>query len=299
MAPLVRGSMARGRASDADSMEATRLFWNASPCGAQETFQERYRHRFGFEPWIEDVLRLIASRHRRVLEIGCGQGTDGIVLSSLIPKGGEYLGLDYSDESVSSARRAAREAAASLSLNVEPTFRTGNAERLEIADESVECVYSNGVLHHTANPGTAFAEVWRVLQPGGEAFIALYRKPSLKVGVAKALRGVQAALDAILRQDRCIYRRLEGRHMPRVLGTMLLEGFGVPVMEWYSRADILSIFRDFKIIRLTPVGYNAPRTRSTSRGWTPWGYLWFVHLQKPPVAPAHKSHDDTSHLDAR
>lgn len=264
-----------------DTLARTRAFWNASPCGAQDTFEQRVAHRYRLEPWVMDVLRRIAERHAHVLEIGCGQGTDGIVLCTLLAKNGSYLGIDYSDDSVQSAARAMREAQHVSLLNVEPTFRTANAEQLDIPDGSVRCVYSNGVLHHTARPLRAIAEVWRVLEPGGEAFITLYRKPSMKVGIAKALRRLQHAMDAMMHQDRCLYRVLRGRSAPSLLGTMLLEGVGVPVMEWYSQRDISSIFSRFEVLEVAPVGCNIPRSMPRSRGWTRWGYMWFIHLLKP------------------
>jgi SAM-dependent methyltransferase len=273
--------MTVARRSPDEILERTRLFWNASPCGAQSSFDRRVQHRYALEPWVQDVLRAIAAGHTRVLEIGCGQGTDGIVLCSLLAAEGSYLGVDYSDDSVNAAKRALDEAKASLSLNVTPVFRTANAERLDLSDGSVQCVYSNGVLHHTATPSRAYDEVWRVLAPGGEAFITLYRKPSLKVGVAKALRGAQSVLDAALGHDGSLYQLIRRRPGSRLLGTMLLEGVGVPVMEWYSKRDIRHIFNKFDIIEAVPVGCNIPRPNPKSRGWTRWGYMWFVHLRKP------------------
>lgn len=262
-------------------LEQTRLFWNASPCGGQDSFAQRMRHRYSVEPWVRDVLRDVAARHADVVEIGCGQGTDGIVLCSMLPPNGSYIGLDYSDESVNAAHRALAEATTSLPLAVAPTFRRGNAEKLEPADGSVECIYSNGVLHHTANPERAFDEVWRVLAPGGEAFLTLYRKPSLKVGAAKVMRAAQAILGRLLRRDRVLYDLVRRRPGSPLLGTMLLEGVGVPRMAWYSRREIERIFARFEILRLAAVGCNVPRRSPRTGGWTRWGYLWFVHLRKP------------------
>jgi SAM-dependent methyltransferase len=264
-----------------NSLETTRRFWNASPCGGQTAFHERFEHRYALEPWILDLLRTIALGHKHIVEVGCGQGTDGIVFCSLLPVDGTYLGLDYSDASVNAATGSAREAKSTLTLAIEPGFRTANAEHLDLPDNSVRCVYSNGVLHHTPDPPQAFAEIWRVLAPGGEAFITLYRKPSLKLCIAKALRALQGAADTLTGRDRCFYRVIKGRTMPRFLGTMLLEGFGVPVMEWYSRADITRVFRRFTILRIEPVGCNIPRRGPRTRGWHRWGYLWLVHLRKP------------------
>lgn len=264
-----------------DTLDKTRSFWNASPCGAQEDFWRRLEHRMIMEPWIPDLVQEIAQKHKNVVEIGSGQGTDGVLFCQELPGDGNYRGIDYSDESVASARRAAAEAANVLPLRVQPIFQVGNAEALGFEDDSLDCIFSNGVLHHTAHPEQAFAEVFRVLKPGGAAYITLYRRPSIKVGAAKLLRGMQHVLDKAFRRDRCLYRLLYGRHMPNVLGTMLLECFGVPMMAWYSESEMRRAFSRFEICRLEPVGLNFPRKNAKSKGWSSWGYMWLIQLRKP------------------
>jgi ubiquinone/menaquinone biosynthesis C-methylase UbiE len=265
-----------------DTLGKTRVFWNASPCGAQEDFRQRLEHRISMEPWIPDLIHEIAQRHKDIVEIGCGQGTDGIMFCSELPRNGSYRGIDYSNESIASARAAAIEAAGGVvSLRVSPSFEVGNAEALSFEDASLDCVFSNGVLHHTAYPEQAFAEVYRVLRPGGTAYITLYRKPSVKVGFAKLLRAVQHALDAVFRRERCLYSFFYGRHLPSILGTMLLECFGVPMMAWYSETEMRRIFSRFEICRLQPVGLNFHRRNVKNKGWSSWGYMWLIHLKKP------------------
>ncbi len=264
-----------------DILKTTREFWNASPCGAQENFCRRLEHRIAMEPWVPGLIREIAQSQKNVVEIGCGQGTDGLMFCQELPVGGSYRGVDYSDESVASARQAAEEATTTHALKVIPKFKVGNAESLDFDNDSIDCIFSNGVLHHTAHPERAYDEVYRVLRSGGVAYITLYRKPSVKVGLAKFLRFTQRALDIVFRQDRCLYKLFYGRHLPRVLGTMLLECFGVPMMAWYSEAEMRTIFRKFEICRLQPVGLNFPRKNAANKGWSSWGYMWLVQLKKP------------------
>ena len=92
----MRMSEQGGRLSElqARTLENTRQFWNLSPCGAQESFVARVEHRYRMEPWIPVQLKAIAARHHDILEVGCGQGTDGLVLCSLLRDGATYLGLD-------------------------------------------------------------------------------------------------------------------------------------------------------------------------------------------------------------
>ena len=141
------------------------------------------------KPADSDMLkRIAASPAENVLEVGCGQGTDGVTLCGLLRPGARYTGVDMSEVSLTSARAAAREAAAGLA--VEPHFQMENAERLSFADGTFDCVLSVGALHHSADTEQALAEVRRVLAPGGTVVVLLYRRWSLKLLVSHALRGV-------------------------------------------------------------------------------------------------------------
>lgn len=55
-----------------------------------------------------------------------------------------------------------------------------NAEKLTFPDGSFDYVFSWGVLHHSAQPEDAFAEVARVLKPGGSALIMVYSRSSVR-----------------------------------------------------------------------------------------------------------------------
>lgn len=258
-------------------LATTRAFWDSSPCGGQETLEAREALRYQLEPYLPSLLDRIAGRHGEVVEIGCGQGTDGLYLCRRLAPGGRYLGIDYSENSVRQARAAAGED--SRPMTVAPRFEVGNAERLDLPDASTDCVYSMGVLHHTADVPAAVAEVRRILKPGGRAYVLLYRKWSPKVTVAKALRLLQAGLDRLLGTDRCLYRLIQGRHAERRLGTMLLECFGVPYMAWYGRAEMLALFADFRVLDLKPYSVNLPWLHKPRSGPAALGYLWLIEAE--------------------
>jgi ubiquinone/menaquinone biosynthesis C-methylase UbiE/uncharacterized protein YbaR (Trm112 family) len=115
---------------------------------------------------------------RVVLDIGCGGGATSATFGYY---GAHYIGLDHSGNAANYALRHLR--------GVEGDGFTvqGNAESLPIRDNSIDVVYSNGVLHHTPNFLTAMDEVWRVLAPGGTAIIALYATYSTQFGVLRLL----------------------------------------------------------------------------------------------------------------
>lgn len=261
-----------------DTLASTREFWNKSPCDGLESFKQRQSKRYRVEPWIPNFLKRIATSHNYILEIGCGQGTDAILMCSIMSCNGRYEGVDYSHQSIQNAVNAVEEV---KSLRLKPSFRVENAENLNIADNTVEAVYSMGVLHHTTNEEKAISEIFRILRPGGKAYVVLYRRWSIKVGTAKMLRFLQSVFDAVLRTDRIFYRFFQERYLEKIFGTMILECFGVPFMKCYSKVEMLSLFSAFEIMDLYQIGYNIPWIHPKGDGRTPFGYYWVIEVKKP------------------
>lgn len=266
-------------------LQLTRSFWNANPCDGQADVSTRMRFRYLKEPWLPRVLDGVAAC-ANVLEVGCGQGTDALYCCQRMNVGGSYIGVDYSDASIASARRSLQQCCHRLS--VVPQFTVGNAEALQFEQDRFDCVLSIGVLHHTPNTQQAIDEVYRVLKPGGRAVIALYRLASPKVFSAHAIRGVARAVDVLLGRERVLYDlcgRLGSNHC---LGTMLLECLGVPILKSYTRGEIRRMFSRFDDVSIRPIGIGLALgpLRSLDRGANPLGALWLVEAHKKPVPAA-------------
>jgi SAM-dependent methyltransferase len=103
----------------------------------------------------------------RVLDLGCGAGTDSLVAAQMVAPEGHVVGIDMTREMLDKARRAAGEMGAE---NVE--FVEGEAEQLPFADASFDVVISNGVIDLIPDKDTVFSELHRVLAPGGRIQIA-------------------------------------------------------------------------------------------------------------------------------
>ena len=114
-------------------------------------------------PW--ELGRLSAGE--RVLDLGCGAGTDSLVAAQMVGPDGSVVGIDMTPEMLAKAHRAAAEMGAA---NVE--FVEGDIELLPFADESVDVVISNGVIDLLPDKDTVFAEIYRVLRPGGRIQLA-------------------------------------------------------------------------------------------------------------------------------
>ncbi|MEO7664622.1 MAG: arsenite methyltransferase [Candidatus Limnocylindrales bacterium] len=97
-----------------------------------------------------------------VLDLGSGGGIDVLLSARRVGPGGRAIGVDMTDEMLDLARRNATEAGAT---NVE--FRRGTIEALPLDASSVDVVISNCVINLAADKGAVFAEIARVLRPGG------------------------------------------------------------------------------------------------------------------------------------
>jgi SAM-dependent methyltransferase len=97
-----------------------------------------------------------------VVDIGCGAGMDLLLAAKQVGPTGKAIGVDMTDAMVERARGAARFAGLT---NVE--VRLGDALALPIDSDTVDVITSNGVMNLTPDKGKAFAEVLRVLKPGG------------------------------------------------------------------------------------------------------------------------------------
>ena len=102
-----------------------------------------------------------------MLDLGSGAGTDSLVAAQMVGEQGHVTGIDMTPEMLAKARAAAAEMGAA---NVE--FVESEAERLPFPDESFDVVISNGVIDLIPDKDAVFAELFRVLAPGGRLQIA-------------------------------------------------------------------------------------------------------------------------------
>jgi SAM-dependent methyltransferase len=102
-----------------------------------------------------------------VLDIGSGAGTDTLIASLLVGPPGKVYGLDMTPAML---QKLGSNVASMGARNVEPL--AGNAEEIPLADASIDVVTSNGVLNLVPDKPRAFAEIVRVLKPGGRVQIS-------------------------------------------------------------------------------------------------------------------------------
>jgi SAM-dependent methyltransferase len=179
-------------------MEAREVveFWDRRPCnirhsqkpvGTLDYFSEVTARRYKVEPHIPGFAQFARWKDKRVLEIGCGIGTDG---AEFARAGAEYYGHDISQASLGIAKQ--RFVAEELSGAFFGPHLMGPVE-----EASFDLIYSFGVIHHAHNPRLLIAQARDLIKLDGEFRLMLYAANSWKAAM------IEAGLDQPEAQSGC------------------------------------------------------------------------------------------------
>jgi SAM-dependent methyltransferase len=167
------------------TIEQVRAYWDARPCnikhgaapvGTLKWSDQVTRRKYFVEPHIPDFADFNRWRGCRVLEIGCGIGTDTL---EFIRAGADISAMDLSKESIKLAEERFMIERRRIPPEANITFYCQDAEEW-LPPGPFDLVYSFGVLHHTPNPRRVLINAYKALKPGGELRIMLYSKFSWK-----------------------------------------------------------------------------------------------------------------------
>jgi 2-polyprenyl-3-methyl-5-hydroxy-6-metoxy-1,4-benzoquinol methylase len=168
------------------SIADVREYWNSRPCnikhspepvGTRLYFDQVEARKYLVEPHIPGFAEFDRWKDKRVLEIGCGIGTDTI---SFARAGARVTAVDLSDASLALARKRAEV----FDLTDRITFYQADAENLSeiVPPEPYDLVYSFGVIHHTPHPQRVLDEVRRhFVHPQTVLKVMVYHRLSWKV----------------------------------------------------------------------------------------------------------------------
>src|SRR5258707_5172257 len=167
----------------------------------------------------------------RLLEVGCGMGTD---LLQFARGGAKVTGVDLTPRSIEISQQH-------LAVYGERgDFAVSDGENLPFADESFDVVYSNGVLHHTPDTAGAVREVHRVLRKGGQARVMLYH------------RGSAAYWGDIILRHGVLHGELLKNSPEDIMSKYVEfnESGGRPLVKVYSRREARQLFSMFREVRI-------------------------------------------------
>ena len=160
-------------------------YWNSRPCnirhssqpvGTQEYFDEVEARKYFVEPHIPGFANFSLWKGKKVLEIGCGIGTDTI---NFARHGAQVTSVDLTENSLQVARQRAKV----FGLDGQIRFIQANAEHLSdsLPVERFDLIYSFGVIHHTPHPERVLEELRKYAGPESTVKIMVYYRWSWKV----------------------------------------------------------------------------------------------------------------------
>lgn len=169
-------------AAPVPTIEDVRGYWDRRPCnirhgvapvGTREYFDQVESRKYRVEPHIPGFADFGRWKGKRVLEVGCGIGTDAV---NFARAGAELTAVELSGESLALCRQRFEV------LGLSARLYQGNVEELSrvVPVEPYDLVYSFGVVHHTPAPRRGIEQIMRYLRPGAELRLMLYAKISWK-----------------------------------------------------------------------------------------------------------------------
>jgi SAM-dependent methyltransferase len=210
--------------SNADLSEVQQ-YWNSRPCnirhsnspiGSLQYFEEVEKRKYLVEPHIPNFANFSNWKNKRVLEIGCGIGTDA---ANFAKAGAIYTGVELSTESLNLTKKRFE------LYGLSGELLEANAENIDhfLGDRKFDLIYSFGVLHHTPSIENAFKAIRNLCDEKTLFKFMVYAKHSWKNSL------IEAGLDQPEAQ------------------------FGCPIANVYSKSEIseLLLINGFETVEIS------------------------------------------------
>jgi SAM-dependent methyltransferase len=205
------------------NMDTVKNYWNNQPCnirhspceiGTKEYFDQVEQRKYFVESHIPVFAEFEKWNGKKVLEIGCGIGTDAVNFARY---GAIYTGIELSDKSLELTKKRFEV----FGLTGEfYNLDAQNKEELSKVGNEFDLIYSFGVIHHSPNPQQIIDNCMELLKPGGTLKVMVYAEDSWKKMM------IDSKLDQYEAQSNC------------------------PIAFTYTKLQIYEMFKEYRNIRI-------------------------------------------------
>ena len=206
--------------SDSPTTADVRAYWNqhihdldissAAP-GTPQFFQELDQYHFEKLHHLLQLIKFDAHRGKRVLDVGCGAGTD---LVRFARAGAVVTGVDISSSAIDLARKNFEQ------QGLQADLRVADGESLPFESDTFDVVFAHGVIQYTPDTQKIVDECRRVLKPGGQAIFQVYNRISWLNALSKLMK-------------------------------VPLEHEDAPVLKKFTAAEFRALLRGFSTVSMT------------------------------------------------
>ena len=219
-------------------IEKVKEYWDSRPCnirhsespiGTIQYFNEVEKRKYFVEPHIKKFAEFEKWKGKKVLEIGCGIGTDTI---NFARAGAEVTAVELSEKSLDLVSKRAEV------FNLEDRIKTYcvDAEKLSkvVPVENYDLIYSFGVIHHTPNPEKIVEEIEKYSKKGTVVKIMVYYRYSFKV------------LWILINYGKGAFWKLK-----ELIAKHSEAQTGCPVTYTYSKKEAKQLLKNFEIVEIS------------------------------------------------
>jgi len=153
-----------------EARERSRSVWDAMAPGWESFRQDLWELSRPVSEWL--VERLDPRPGQTILDLAAGLGETGFLAARRVGETGRVLVTDFAPRMVAAARRRAAEFGVTNA-----DFRQLDGERMDLESECVDGVLCRWGYMLMADPGAAFGETYRVMQPGGRLALSVFGAP--------------------------------------------------------------------------------------------------------------------------
>jgi SAM-dependent methyltransferase len=233
--------------------ESVREFWDSQPCDAVfgDDWNKIQSVRYFMNPHVPKWADFKQWRGKKVLEIGCGIGTDAITFAK---NGATVTATDISPVSIAQAKSHAENAGVSSKID----FLVADSQRLNeyLEPQEFDLIYACGTLHHMPEPDKVVDQIRRYYSSPASVFKLLVYYRYSWVPIALLIRRGKGAF---WRLDEIITKHAEQQE-------------GCPITKVFSRRKARNLLQGFRVkdasVRWIYPYRNFEGTRKT------WYFRW-------------------------